>query len=91
MASLGIAEAGHVACSQLTNSLTVQFTAAHSNLGTVGVSMEGPGGPYAFDLSPATAQEPGRGVARDGDTERLDVREPAGRARTCSSSRSRRS
>ena len=59
MASLGIAELATAPCSQLTNSLTVQFTAAHSNLGSVGVSMEGPGGPYAFDLSPATPQSPG--------------------------------
>jgi hypothetical protein len=59
MASLGIAELASTPCSQLTNSLTVEFTAAHSNLGSVGVEMEGPGGPYAFDLSPATAQDPG--------------------------------
>ena len=59
MASLGIAELVSAPCSQLTNSLTVEFTAAHSNLGSVGVEMEGPGGPYAFDLVPATAQDPG--------------------------------
>jgi hypothetical protein len=59
VSSLGIAELASAPCSVLTNSLTVQFTAAHSNLGAVGVTMEGPGGPYAFDLSPATAQDPG--------------------------------
>jgi hypothetical protein len=59
VASIGIAELAAAPCSQLTNSLTVQFTAAHSNLGGVSVTLEGPGGPYSFDLSPATAQDPG--------------------------------
>jgi hypothetical protein len=61
MASVGIKELEAAPCSVLTNSLTVEFTAAHSNLGAVGVTMEGPGGPYAFTLSPATAQDPGEG------------------------------
>lgn len=59
VASLGIAELATAPCSLLTSGLTVQFTAAHSNLGTVSASMEGPGGPYPFDLTPATAENPG--------------------------------
>jgi hypothetical protein len=59
VASIGIAELLAQPCSQLTNSLTVEFTAAHSNLGGVTVSLEGPGGPYAFDLNPTSAQDPG--------------------------------
>lgn len=59
VASIGIAELVAHPCSQLTNGLTVQFTAAHSNLGDVSVSLEGPGGPYAFGLNPTTAENPG--------------------------------
>lgn len=42
-------------CSELTNSLTVTFTAGHPNLGAVSVTMTGPGGPYAFTLPAAGA------------------------------------
>jgi hypothetical protein len=59
VASIGIAELETAPCSVLKHSLTVKFTAAHSNLGEVTVSMEGPGGPYAFTLNPATAEDPG--------------------------------
>jgi len=59
MSSIGIAELAAAPCSTLTGSFTVQFTAAHSNMGTVSVWLEGPGGPYAFDLNPAAAQTPG--------------------------------
>ncbi|MDQ6804775.1 MAG: hypothetical protein M3065_07365 [Actinomycetota bacterium] len=59
VASVGIAELAAAPCSELTNSLTVQFTAAHSHLGAVTVSLEGPGTHPAFDLVPATAQAPG--------------------------------
>jgi hypothetical protein len=58
VASVGIAELAGSPCSTLANSLTVQFTAAHSNLGPVGVSLEGPGGPYAFTLNPAAGSDP---------------------------------
>jgi hypothetical protein len=51
VASIGISE--------LTDSLTVQFTAAHSNLGTVSVRLEGPGGPFAFDLNPNAPEDAG--------------------------------
>jgi hypothetical protein len=59
VASVGIAELASKPCSLLTEGLTVQFTAAHSNLGSVSAWLEGPGGPYAFDLNPATAEDPG--------------------------------
>lgn len=39
-------------CNEITNSLTVLFTAAHPNRGAVSISMVGPGGPYTFDLTP---------------------------------------
>ncbi len=37
-------------CADITNSLTVLFTASHPNLGAVSVQMIGPGGPYPFTL-----------------------------------------
>lgn len=37
-------------CAGLNASLDVLFTAAHPNLGTVSVSMNGPGGPYGFGM-----------------------------------------
>jgi hypothetical protein len=59
VASIGIAELAAAPCSELTSSFTVEFTAAHSNLGPVAITLQGPGGPYAFDLDPATAENPG--------------------------------
>jgi hypothetical protein len=57
--SIGIAELAAAPCSELTNSFTVEFTAAHSHLGSVGITLQGPGGPYAFDLSPNAPEDPG--------------------------------
>ncbi len=37
-------------CVEITNKLTVEFTAAHPNLGSVSIVMTGPGGPYNFTL-----------------------------------------
>lgn len=37
-------------CAGLNTSLDVLFTAAHPNLGSVDVSMNGPGGPYGFGM-----------------------------------------
>ena len=87
MASIGIAELAAAPCSELTEQMTVEFTAAHSNLGAVGVSLEGPGGPYAFDLSPTAPQDPGEswfGTATPamGGRSKGSLR----RARTCSRS-----
>jgi hypothetical protein len=52
---LDIAELEAAPCTELTNSLTVQFTAGHPNLGAVSVTMTGPGGPYPFNLPVAVA------------------------------------
>ncbi len=46
---------GPLGCSQITNQLHVLFTAAHPNLGTVSLRMDGPGGPFAFTLTPDVA------------------------------------
>ena len=37
-------------CADISNSLTVLFTASSPNLGSVNLSMSGPGGPYSFTL-----------------------------------------
>jgi len=47
---LDVAELKAHPCTEITNSLTVEFTAAHPNLGSVNITMTGPGGPYAFNL-----------------------------------------
>jgi hypothetical protein len=38
-------------CAKITNALTIKYTAAHPNLGTVTISMDGPGGPYGSTLA----------------------------------------
>jgi hypothetical protein len=45
-------------CGQITNALTVLFTAAHPNLGATTLRMDGPGGPYGFTLTPAAGSGP---------------------------------
>lgn len=45
-------------CGQITNSLTVLYTAAHPNLGATTLRMDGPGGSYAFTLTPDAASSP---------------------------------
>ena len=59
--SIGITELIPAGCAEITNSLTVVFTAAHPNLDANGVSiiLVGPGGPYSFTLSPAAPGTPG--------------------------------
>jgi hypothetical protein len=52
---LDIAELIGMGCKELTNSLTVLFTAAHPTLGGVTIYMQGPGGPYSFNLPAAVA------------------------------------
>ena len=44
-------------CAGITSGLDVVLTAAHPNLGTVSLSMTGPGGPYAFTLPAAVPGE----------------------------------
>ncbi|HZM80766.1 MAG TPA: hypothetical protein VFC19_34010 [Candidatus Limnocylindrales bacterium] len=50
IASLDVAELSTGGCNAISDKLTVLYTAAHPNLGSVGVSMTGPGGPYHFAL-----------------------------------------
>ena len=57
VAMLDIQELLGAGCAGITSSLTVLFTAAHPNLGSVGVVMTGPGGPYAFSLPAPGAGE----------------------------------
>ena len=38
-------------CAGVTSTLTVDYTAAHPNLGSFSLTMIGPGGPYAFTLN----------------------------------------
>jgi hypothetical protein len=38
-------------CIEIGGTLNVRYTAAHPNLGSVGISMSGPGGPYGFSLA----------------------------------------
>ncbi len=61
--SVGIQELVSAGCAELSDSLTVLFTAAHPNLDTsasgVTVALTGPGGPYAFTLSPAAPETAG--------------------------------
>jgi hypothetical protein len=48
VSSLDISELAGGGCTEITNSLTVVYTAAHPNLGSFAISMTGPGGPYTF-------------------------------------------
>lgn len=48
VASLDILELAGAGCTEITNSLTVKYTAAHPNLGSFNIEMTGPGGPYTF-------------------------------------------
>ena len=56
VASIDIAELAGAGCTEISNSLTVNYTAAHPNLGTFSISMTGPGGPYTF--TPAVGGTP---------------------------------
>lgn len=57
VAMLNIQELLSAGCARITNALTVLFTAGHPNLGSVTVTMIGPGGPYAFALPASGAGE----------------------------------
>ena len=48
--SLDIAELIGHGCARITNALHVNYTAAHPNLGSMALSITGPGGPYHYDL-----------------------------------------
>jgi hypothetical protein len=56
------------ACADISDSLTVLFTAAHPNLGPVSISMTGPGGPYSFTLPPLPEAGDWYGTAVNGFT-----------------------
>lgn len=50
VASLDIQElAAGGGCAEITNALHVMYTAAHPNLGSFSIRLDGPGGPYAVD------------------------------------------
>lgn len=49
---------GPNACTQITDQLHVLFTAAHPNLGSVSLRMDGPGGPYDFTMNPDPSSTP---------------------------------
>ena len=63
LASLDIQELADAGCAEITRSLTVKYTAAHPNLGSVLIWMDGPGGPYAFTLAAGGTPENRFGVA----------------------------
>lgn len=48
VAMVNIAQLAGVGCAGITDALDVLVTASHPTLGAVGVTMTGPGGPYAF-------------------------------------------
>jgi hypothetical protein len=50
VAMVDIKELQAAGCAGITDSLTVLFTASSPNLGSVSISMAGPGGPYGFTL-----------------------------------------
>lgn len=50
VAMVNVLEIG-TGCAKITNSLTIKYTAAHPNLGPVGIIMDGPGGPYPTTLA----------------------------------------
>ncbi|GIV57484.1 MAG: hypothetical protein KatS3mg042_0397 [Rhodothermaceae bacterium] len=45
-------------CSGIGDTLTVNYTAAHPNLGTITLTMTGPGGPYTLALTPNAGATP---------------------------------
>ena len=67
VASLDVQElADSGGCAEITNTLTVKFTAAHPNLGPFSISMTGPGGPYTFTPGPGGTPENRFGTATNG-------------------------
>jgi hypothetical protein len=57
VAMVNVTEIGS-GCAKITNTLTIKYTAAHPNLGTVGIIMDGPGGPYLTTLADAAGSTP---------------------------------
>jgi len=57
VAMVDVQELAGNGCAGVTNQLHVKVTAAHPNLGSVGLTMTGPGGPYSFTLPAGTPTE----------------------------------
>lgn len=73
IACLDIKEMTGSGCGKITNSLTVKYTAANPNLGSVRVTMSGPGGPHVFPaiVHNTTGQEAHGEVAYGGTVSSL--------------------
>jgi hypothetical protein len=57
VAMVNVQEIG-AGCAKITDTLTIQYTATHPNLGTVTITMDGPGGPYGTTLADDGAATP---------------------------------
>lgn len=72
---INIREIGSGGCGEITDALTVEFTAAHPNLGNVSIGMKGPGGPYSIAV-PDPATDPDVHGSMDenwyGETDEID-------------------
>ena len=53
VAMVNLKELGSGGCEGIEDALNVRFTAAHPNLGNVGITVEGPGGPYRTSPTPS--------------------------------------
>ena len=53
VAMVNLRELGSSGCEGIQDSLNVEFTAAHPNLGNVSIRIEGPGGPYSTTPTPS--------------------------------------
>jgi len=53
VAMVNLKELGSSGCEGIQDTLNVEFTAAHPNLGNVNIRIEGPGGPYSTSPSPS--------------------------------------
>jgi len=57
VAMVNVLEIG-TGCAKITNTLTIKYTAAHPNLGSVTITMDGPGGPYNTTLADDVGSTP---------------------------------
>lgn len=76
VSSIGIVELAAAPCALLNRSMTVQFTAAHSNLGAVSVSLAG--ARRTVRVQPQSGRAPGcrRELVRHRDTLGVDLQQP---------------
>jgi hypothetical protein len=68
VASVDVHELVANGCAGIAGALTVLYTAAHPNLGSVSISMAGPGGPYGFTLPAPADPHDNFGTATNGFT-----------------------